>query len=89
MNTPYLEVTFRHGRPIAAYLYLQRKTGDKSHRSAKAESGMVIDYEQSGRAIGIEITAPGKVTEAALNRVLSGIGAPPVTGDDIAPLKAA
>ena len=89
MNAPYLEVTFRQGRPIAAYLYLHRKAGDKSHRTVKAESGMVIDYEQSGRAIGIEITAPGKVTETELNRVLSAIGAPTITGDDIAPLQAA
>jgi uncharacterized protein YuzE len=89
MNAPYLEVTFRHGRPIAAYLYLQRKAGDKSHRTVKAELGMMIDYEPSGRAIGIEITAPGKITQTALNRVLLGIGAPPVTDNDIAPLQAA
>ncbi len=89
MNAPYLEVTFRHGRPIAAYLYLQRKAGDKSHRTVKAESEMVIDYEQSGQAIGIEITAPGKVTVTELNRVLSAIGAPTINGDDIAPLQAA
>jgi len=89
MAAPYLEVTFRQGRPIAAYLYLQRKPGYKSHRTVKAESGMVIDYEQSGRAIGIEITAPKKITVAALNRVLSTIGEPPIADDDIAPLQAA
>ncbi len=89
MKEPYLEVTFRHGWPIAAYLFLPRKAGDKSYRTSKAEPGMIIDFEQSGRAIGIEITAPTKVTSADLNRVLRDIGSPPVTRDDLAPLRAA
>ncbi len=89
MKEPYLEVTFRRGRPIAAYLYLPRKAGDKSCRTSKTEPGMVVDFNQSGRAIGIEITAPTKVTTTDLNRVLSDLGASPVTGDDLAPLRAA
>ena len=89
MKEPYLEVTFRRGWPIAAYLFLPRKAGDKSYRTSKAEPGMIIDFEQSGRAIGIEITAPTKVTTADLNRVLREIGAPPVTGEDLAPLQLA
>lgn len=89
MKKPYLEVTFRRGSPMAAYLYFNRKPGDKSYRTAKAEPGMLIDYEKGGRAIGIEITAPGKVTVSDLNRVLLEIGAPEISGDDLAPLKAA
>ncbi len=89
MKEPYLEVTFRHGWPIAAYLYLTREAGDKSCRTSKAEPGMVIDFGQSGRAIGIEITAPTKVTVTDLNRVLSDIGVPLITRDDLAPLQAA
>ena len=89
MKEPYLEVTYRRGRLFAAYLYLPRETGDKSYRTSKAEPGMVIDFNKSGRAIGIEITAPHEVTVVDINRVLSDIGAPPVTEDDIAPLQAA
>jgi uncharacterized protein YuzE len=89
MKKPYLEVTFRRGRPMAAYLYLSRKAGDKSCRTLKTEPGLIVDFDQSGRAIGIEITAPTKVTITDLNRVLSELGAPPVTGDDLAPLRAA
>ncbi|MDM8523174.1 DUF2283 domain-containing protein [Desulfococcaceae bacterium HSG8] len=89
MKEPYLEVTFRHGLPIAAYLYFNRKPGDKSYRTSKAEPGMLIDYEQNGRAIGIEITAPTRVTVSDLNRILLEIGASTITGDDLAPLKAA
>jgi len=89
MRKPYLEVTFRHGQPIAAYLYLSRSTGDKSHRTAKATPGMIIDFTESDRPIGIEITAPTKVTVADINKVLSNLGIPELTSADIAPLKAA
>ncbi len=89
MKDAYLEVTFRHGRPLAAYLYLPRRAGDKSRRTAKAEPGLVIDFNRSGKPIGIEITAPGKVSAAALNRILRRLGLPRVTRADLAPLRAA
>ena len=28
MNQPYLEITYRRGKPLAAYLYLARREGD-------------------------------------------------------------
>jgi hypothetical protein len=89
MKEPYLEVTFRQGRPIAAYLYLQRRPEEKSYRTSTAEPGLVIDFNRGEEAIGIEITAPTKVTVAALNKVLRSLGFPPVTQSDLAPLQAA
>jgi hypothetical protein len=41
-----LEVTFRLGRPLAAYLHLPRRPVDKSHRTEKAAPGLVIDFNQ-------------------------------------------
>lgn len=89
MNDTYLEVTFRHGRPIAAYYYLPRRPGQKSYRTRRAESGLLIDLSRSGRPIGIEITAPTKVRLAAINRVLRDLGFPPIKRADLAPLLAA
>lgn len=89
MKETYLEVTFRHGRAIAAYLYLGRDPGEKSCRTKRVEPGMVIDFNSAGQAIGIEFTAPGQVTLPLLNRVLVDLGASPLTQDDLAPLKAA
>ncbi len=89
MKSPYLEVTFRHGRPIAAYLYLPRTHGDKSHRVEQAGAGLLVDYTADGRPIGIEITAPKGVSVAEINSVLLGLHAPALTDEDIAPLKAA
>jgi uncharacterized protein DUF2283 len=89
MKSSYLEVTFRNGRPLAAYLYLPRRPSDKSYRSTKAGPGLVIDFNRGGTPIGIEITAPAKLSAAALNRVLRPLGLPPVTRADLAPLRAA
>jgi uncharacterized protein YuzE len=89
MKEPYLEVTFRHGRPIAAYYYLPRGTDQKSARTRRVESGLVIDFTVDGQAIGIEITAPAKVSVAALNAVLKELGHAPASEADLAPVLAA
>jgi uncharacterized protein YuzE len=89
MKNSYLEVTFRRGRPLAAYLYLPRKPKDKSYRTERVEPGLVIDYSRQGKPIGIEITAPAKLSAPALNRVLRRLGVPAVTRADLAPLRAA
>ena len=89
MKNSYLEVTFRHGRPLAAYLYLPRQPKDRSHRTERAEPGLVIDYSRRGKPIGIEITAPAMLSAVALNRVLRRLGVPTVTRADLAPLRAA
>jgi uncharacterized protein YuzE len=89
MKEPYLEVTFRHGRPIAAYLYLPRMAGEKSHRTKRLEPGLIIDFDRDGKPIGIEITAPGQITLASLNQVLRDLGLSEISSADLAPLCAA
>ena len=89
MKAMYLEVTFRHGRPIAAYLYLPREIGEKSSRTLKVEPGLIIDFGLSGNPIGIEITAPTKITVADLNAVLSKLGLSSLKESELAPLQAA
>lgn len=51
--------------------------------------GLAVDYRRDGRPIGIEMTAPGKVTLASVNRVLRSLGLPPARKMDLAPLLAA
>jgi uncharacterized protein YuzE len=89
MKEPYLEVTFRHGRAIAAYYYLPRGTDRKSVRTRRVEPGLVIDFTGDGQAIGIEMTAPTKVSLAALNAVLKELGQAPASEADLAPVLAA
>ena len=89
MKQPYLEVTFRNGRPLAAYYYLPRKPGEKSVRTCRVEPGLVVDFAKSGRAIGIEITTPAKFSLVALNRVLRELGFAAATRGELAPVMAA
>jgi len=89
MNDSYLEVTFRHGRPVAAYYYLPRPPKDKSHRTRRVEPGLVIDFTRDGKPIGIEILASDKLTLAVFNRLLRELGFPPLKRADLAPLIAA
>jgi hypothetical protein len=89
MRARYLEVTFRKGRPVAAYLYLTRRGNERAARVAKASPGLLIDYAPNGKPIGIEITAPERVSLPALNRVLTRLGQPRLTPEDLAPLLAA
>ena len=89
MKQSYLEVTFRNGRPLAAYYYLPRRPGEKSVRTRRVEPGLLIDIARSGRAIGIEITTPAKFSLAALNRVLRELGFAAATRDELAPIMAA
>ena len=89
MMEPYLEVTYRHGRPLAAYLYLARRPGDRSARVREASPGLLVDFRRDGRPIGIEITAPAKISLAKLNRVLRELGLPAAKRADLSPLLAA
>ncbi len=89
MKHAYLEVTYRKGRPVAAYYYLPRRDGDRSARTEKAEGGMLVDYAADARAIGIEITSPSRADLSQLNRLLESLGHPPAAPEELAPLVAA
>jgi hypothetical protein len=89
MRDRYLEVSFRRGKPLAAYLYLPRPAGAKSARTTEAAPGLLVDYAEGGEPIGLEITAPGRVTVEQVNYVLAGLGLPGIRPEELAPLRAA
>lgn len=89
MKNRYLEVTFRRGRALAAYLYLPRRPGVRSARTEPAGSGLLVDYAASGEPIGIEITAPTQVTLEQINAVLDELGLTAADPGELAPLRAA
>ncbi len=89
MSETYLEVSYRHGRPIAAYYYLPRRPGQKCFRTQSLEDGVVVDYGGDEQPIGIELTAPESMTLARMNRVLRLLGQRLMTRRDLAPLRAA
>ena len=89
MRDRYLEITFRKGRPLAAYFYLERRPGDRSVRSEALESCLVVDYAKDERAIGIEITDPQNVTIEAINALLERLGQAAADPRELEPLRAA
>lgn len=89
MKEPYLEVTYRHGRPLAAYYYLPRDADAQPVRFHRAQPGLVVDYSAAGTPIGIEITAPGRIALEALNALLSEFNMSALGKADFAPLHAA
>ena len=89
MKHSYLEVTYRKGRPLAAYYYLPRQDGDKSVRTERVHGGFLVDFSSDGRPIGIEISSPSRFELLALNEALVSLGQEPVRAEDFSPLLAA
>jgi len=88
MKNKYLEITYRKGKTLAAYLYLPREVGEKSLRTEKFIEGILIDYGKFDRPIGIEITDPEKIRANTINEILSRLENVSVQAEDFAPLLA-
>jgi hypothetical protein len=89
MSHRYLEVTYRNGKPLAAYLYLPRHSDDVSVRVEPHGPCFLVDWTADGRPIGIEMPSPSLVTVEGLNRVLSELHLDPVAPEEVAPVVAA
>ena len=88
MKNKYLEITYRKGKVMAAYLYLPREVGEKSLRTEKFIEGILIDYGKFNQPIGIEITDPRKIRANIINEILSRTENISVQAEDFAPLLA-
>lgn len=89
MRDRYLQVTFRKGKPLAAYLYLPRASGAKNVRTQEEAPGVLVDFAANGEPIGLEITAPTRVAVEEINAVLEKLGLAAISPEEMAPLKAA
>ncbi|MSQ85091.1 MAG: DUF2283 domain-containing protein [Myxococcales bacterium] len=89
MSTPFLEISFQHGKPFAAYLRLPRADGTKVARSREVQAGLVVDFAADGAAMGVEIINPAQTRPEDVLAVLADLAAPLVSLADLAPLHAA
>jgi len=89
MRDAYLEITYRRGRPLAAYYHLPATGPREVERTRKASGGLVVDFDQDGRALGVEIPAPTAVTLDGFNALLCELNRAPISADEFAPLHAA
>lgn len=77
MRTRNLEISFRKGRPIAAYLYLGQSEGRSiAAKSTEVEPGLVVDCSEGGAALGIEIIHPRRISTDHIDELLVGLGEP-------------
>lgn len=83
--TPYLEVSFRRGRPFAAYLHCSAPRPAASSR--QVGPGMIADIDADGTVLGLEITDPQHTPAAAVAAALIPLGVD-VSQLDLAPLAA-
>jgi hypothetical protein len=90
MTERSLQVTYRKGRPFAAYLHLFHATGEKSAKTVATPDGLlVVDYNNAGQAVGVEISSPQAVPLDRLNELLATLGEAPLPEQDYRPLRAA
>jgi len=85
----YLEVTYRKGKAVAAYLYLPRSTDAHSVRTEAGGPGLRVDYDATGSPIGVEITSPANVTLEQISTLLQHVGQTPLNAEEWTPLRAA
>ena len=89
MSVYSLQVTYRRGKPFAAYIYLGHAPGTKSTRTEQIGPELVIDYAADGSPLGIEVISPGYVAEEEIRAAFSRLGLEPPVADELAPLRAA
>ena len=89
MKTVSLQITYRKGKPFAAYIYLSRQNGQKSVRTEAISEDLLIDYAQDETPLGIEIVSPEMVSIDEIQAVFDhlGLGRPSLI--ELEPLKAA
>jgi len=87
MNTT-VEMTFRKGSRIAACLRLD---GPVAHavRTTKVTETLLVDFDDGGRALGLEILAFDEDTVGRINDVLRSVGHPALSDEELGPLGAA
>ena len=62
MKSISLQVTYRKGRPSAAYIHLDRRPGTKSARTVELAPDIVVDFASDDQPIGLEIVDLESVT---------------------------
>lgn len=83
----HTQVSYRQGRPIAAYVYLKGWPGHKSVRTEEIDSGLVIDFSPSNEPLGLEIINPATVSIESINETLRKFGERPLDPGEVEALK--
>ena len=88
MKSATILITFRKGKPLAAYLRLDGARASVA-RTKKITSSLLVDFDASGIALGLEILAFDARTIGRINRVLVSLGHDALADRELVPLRAA
>lgn len=89
MKRVSLKVTYRRGRPIAAYVQLPRQQGDSVASTQRIDEVLLVDRSADGRPIGVEITDPSQFDPELFANLLRSLGQPEIDREELLPLAAA
>jgi uncharacterized protein YuzE len=85
----FLEMSFREGKPFAAYLHFPRDEGAKVARTREIRPGLLVDFAADGKPMGVEIVNPAQTSAETVLAVIAEVHAGPVSPEELAPLRAA
>ena len=88
MKHPFLEVSYRKGKPFAGYLHLTEPSAVGSCRTEELRPGILLDIAPDGEAMWIEFLSPGKVKPDDLQAIRERFGEGQVAVADLAPIMA-
>ncbi|MDE2812514.1 MAG: DUF2283 domain-containing protein [Gemmatimonadota bacterium] len=89
MKTVSLQITYRKGKPFAAYINLAHQHSQKSVRTEAVTEDLLIDYAQDNTPLGLEVVSPGMVSIDEIQRVFDRLGLGRLEPAELEPLKAA
>lgn len=89
MHPISLQITYRKGRPFAAYISLDRRPGDKSVRSEEMAPEIVVDFAADGRPLGVEVVSPDATPLEQILSVFDKLGLGRPDPAELSPLVAA
>ncbi|HUT34464.1 MAG TPA: DUF2283 domain-containing protein [Planctomycetota bacterium] len=81
-----MEVTYRKGKPFAAYLHLGDGRPQQSCRTEEIRPGVLADIVQTGELLGIEFLSPGSVTAEDLQGIICRLPGAQLCSVDLMPI---
>ena len=73
-----LQLTYRDGKFFAAYLYLAEPQGDRRPKTKRLSGSVLLDIDEQGNAIGVEILSREGLNADTLNALLKPFGVRPI-----------
>jgi len=88
LKHPYLEITYRKGKPFAGYLYLSDTRPQEPCRTEEVRPGVLVDTAADGEVLGIEFLSPGSVTPEDLQAIARHLRDVQLPAEDLSPVMA-